>query len=109
MRIRRLRGRWREELPASAWRWLLLPVWLVFRPLVIIRNLLFDVGLRRGDEETIEYRERSPLVALRRFIAELRARTRATPLPAESEASAPFRIFADLASYEREVLGGERI
>lgn len=47
MKIRRLRGRWREELPASAWRWLLLPAWLVFRPLVSIRNLLFDIGLRR--------------------------------------------------------------
>ena len=47
MRVRRLRGRWREELPATAWRWLLLPAWLVFRPLVIIRNLLFDLGWRR--------------------------------------------------------------
>lgn len=46
MRIRRLRGRWREELPATAWRWLLLPAWLVFRPLVAIRNLLFDLGWR---------------------------------------------------------------
>ena len=46
MRIRRLRGRWREELPATGWRWLLLPAWLVFRPLVAIRNLLFDLGWR---------------------------------------------------------------
>lgn len=46
MRIRRLRGRWREELPATAWRWLLLPAWLVFRPLVALRNLLFDRGWR---------------------------------------------------------------
>jgi tetraacyldisaccharide 4'-kinase len=45
--IRRLRGRWREELPATAWRWLLLPAWLVFRPLVILRNRLFDLGWRR--------------------------------------------------------------
>lgn len=44
--VRRLRGRWREELPATAWRWLLLPAWLVFRPLVVIRNLLFDLGWR---------------------------------------------------------------
>jgi tetraacyldisaccharide 4'-kinase len=44
--IRRLRGRWREELPATAWRWLLLPAWLVFRPLVGLRNLLFDLGWR---------------------------------------------------------------
>lgn len=48
MKIRRLRGRWREELPATAWRWLLLPAWLVFRPLVVIRNLLFDLGWRKA-------------------------------------------------------------
>lgn len=46
MRIRRLRGRWREEIPATAWRWLLLPAWLVFRPLVVLRNWLFDQGWR---------------------------------------------------------------
>ncbi|HEX3132324.1 MAG TPA: tetraacyldisaccharide 4'-kinase [Planctomycetota bacterium] len=44
--IRRLRGRWREELPATAWRWLLLPGWLVFRPAVALRNALFDAGWR---------------------------------------------------------------
>jgi hypothetical protein len=47
----------------------------------------------------------SPLVALRAFVAELRARTRATALPAPGEPSAPFRIYPDLATYEREVLG----
>lgn len=47
MNVRGLRGRWREELPATAWRWLLLPGWLVFRPLVTLRNALFDVGWRR--------------------------------------------------------------
>ena len=47
MKVRWLRGRWREELPATAWRWLLLPAWLVFRPLVALRNLLFDLGWRR--------------------------------------------------------------
>lgn len=45
--IRRLRGRWREELPNTPWGWLLLPAWLVYRPLVILRNLLFDLGWRR--------------------------------------------------------------
>jgi hypothetical protein len=34
VKVLRLRGRWREEVPATAWRWLLLPAWLVFRPLV---------------------------------------------------------------------------
>jgi tetraacyldisaccharide 4'-kinase len=47
VRIRRLRGRWREELPATAWRWFLLPAWLVFRPLVTLRNALFALGWRR--------------------------------------------------------------
>ena len=47
MIIHRLRGRWREELPSTAWRWLLLPAWLVFRPLARLRNLLFDLGWRR--------------------------------------------------------------
>ncbi len=43
-----MRGRWREELPGTAWRWLLLPAWLVLRPLVAIRDLLFDLGWRRA-------------------------------------------------------------
>jgi tetraacyldisaccharide 4'-kinase len=46
VKIHRLRGRWREELPATAWRWLLLPGWLAFRPLVMLRNALFDLGWR---------------------------------------------------------------
>lgn len=50
----------------------------------------------------------SPLVALRALVAELRARTRAAALPREVDASAPFRIYADLASYEREAFGAER-
>jgi tetraacyldisaccharide 4'-kinase len=45
--VRGLRGRWREELPASPWGWLLLPAWLLFRPLVILRNAAFDLGWRR--------------------------------------------------------------
>jgi len=48
----------------------------------------------------------SPLAALRALVAELRARTRGVALPRESEPSAPFRIFAELAEYEREALGG---
>jgi len=47
VKISRLRGRWREELPATVWRWLLLPGWLVFRPLVALRNATFDRGWRR--------------------------------------------------------------
>ena len=43
----RLRGRWREELLATTWRWLLLPAWLMFRPLVWLRNLSFDLGWRK--------------------------------------------------------------
>jgi membrane associated rhomboid family serine protease len=50
----------------------------------------------------------SPLAALRAVVAELRARTRAVALPPESAPNAPFRIYADLASYEREALGAER-
>jgi hypothetical protein len=50
----------------------------------------------------------SPLAALRALVAELRTRTRAAALPREVEASAPFRIYADLASYEREAFGAER-
>lgn len=50
----------------------------------------------------------SPLAALRALVAELRARTRGVALPREAAASAPFRIYADLASYEREAFGAER-
>lgn len=51
----------------------------------------------------------SPLGALRALVAELRRRARAVALPEEAGASAPFRIFPDLASYQREVLGGEAL
>ena len=47
MIIVRLRGRWREELLATNWRWLLFPAWLIFRPLVWLRNLTFDLGWRK--------------------------------------------------------------
>lgn len=50
----------------------------------------------------------SPLAALRVLVAELRARTRGVALPRESEAGAPFRIYADLASYEREAFGAKQ-
>jgi hypothetical protein len=60
------------------------------------------------DPRTLVADEKSPLVALRKLIAELRTRTRAIALPRDVEANAPFRIYADLASYEREVLGGRR-
>ena len=46
MIIVRLRGRWREEILATNWRWLLLPAWLIFRPLVWLRNLNFDLAWR---------------------------------------------------------------
>jgi tetraacyldisaccharide 4'-kinase len=41
------RGRWREELPDTAARWLLTPAWLAFRPLVALRNAAFNHGWRR--------------------------------------------------------------
>jgi tetraacyldisaccharide 4'-kinase len=40
-------GRWREELPGTAARWLLLPAWCLYRPVVAARNLLYDVGALR--------------------------------------------------------------
>ena len=43
--ICRLSGRWREELPASRWRWLLLPAWCIYRPLVAVRGALYDLGI----------------------------------------------------------------
>jgi tetraacyldisaccharide 4'-kinase len=46
MSIKRCRGRWREELPGSPLRWLLLPGWLVLRPLIALRNWCFDFGWR---------------------------------------------------------------
>jgi tetraacyldisaccharide 4'-kinase len=39
-------GRWREELPGSPLRWLLLSGWCVLRPAIAIRNWLFDFGWR---------------------------------------------------------------
>ena len=47
MIIVRLRGRWREEILATNWRWMLLPAWLIFRPLVWLRNLSFDLAWRK--------------------------------------------------------------
>jgi membrane associated rhomboid family serine protease len=50
--------------------------------------------------------ETSPLKALRAFVAALATAAHAPLLPAEDVAGeAPLRIFADLATYEREVLG----
>jgi tetraacyldisaccharide 4'-kinase len=44
MEIRRGPGRWRDELPASPWRWLLAPAWCAYRPLVALRGLAYDRG-----------------------------------------------------------------
>lgn len=44
-RIVRCRGRWREELPASPWRPLLLPAWLAWRPIIGLRNRCYDARL----------------------------------------------------------------
>ncbi len=37
-------SRWREDLPGTLWRWLLLPGWLVFRPIVSLNRLWWDQG-----------------------------------------------------------------
>lgn len=58
------------------------------------------------DPRTLFEGHASPLAALRALVAALRARTRGVALPRESEPSAPFRIYAELADYEREALGG---
>lgn len=42
--IRRGPGRWRDELPASPWRWLLAPAWCAYRPLLALRGLAYDRG-----------------------------------------------------------------
>jgi tetraacyldisaccharide 4'-kinase len=47
MQVRCVRGRWREELPGSAARWLLLPAWLGLRPAIALRNAAFNYGWRR--------------------------------------------------------------
>ncbi len=60
------------------------------------------------DPRSLVEGQSSPLAALRALVAELRTRTRGMALPSESAANAPFRIYADLASYEREALGAEQ-
>ncbi len=37
-----VRGRWLEDLPDSPWRWLGLPGWLLWRPLIAARNSAWD-------------------------------------------------------------------
>jgi predicted RNA-binding protein YlqC (UPF0109 family) len=49
----------------------------------------------------------SPLQAIRAFAARVRERSRAESLPASAPDDAPFRIFADVASYQSEVLRAE--
>lgn len=44
MTLRRRRGRWREEIPSTVWRWLLLPAWAIYRSGTAIRNTLYDYG-----------------------------------------------------------------
>lgn len=87
---------------------------------VLLIDLVIGIGRGEGELRVVRLRadafdprtlvegHTSPLAALRALVAELRTRTRAIPLPRESEAGAPFRIYADLATYEREVLGAER-
>ncbi|HEU4430785.1 MAG TPA: hypothetical protein VFT98_18635, partial [Myxococcota bacterium] len=58
------------------------------------------------DPRTLVEGQSSPLAALRALVAELRARTRGAALPRETEPNAPFRIYTELAEYEREALGG---
>ena len=41
MRIHRVAGRWQEELPASPLRGLLFPGWLILRPLIALRGILY--------------------------------------------------------------------
>jgi hypothetical protein len=60
------------------------------------------------DPRTLVAGHSSPLAALRALVAELRQRTRGVALPRESTPGAPFRIYADLASYEREAFSAER-
>jgi hypothetical protein len=60
------------------------------------------------DPRTLVEGQASPLGALRALVATLRARTRGAALPREHDANAPFKIYADLASYEREALGAVR-
>lgn len=45
--IRRGPGRWRDELPASPWRWLLAPAWCAYRPLIALRGVAYDHGWLR--------------------------------------------------------------
>lgn len=63
MEIIRRRGRWREDLPGSAWRWLLLPAWGVYRAGVAFRNAAFDLGLRHPVHLTV------PVISVGNLIA----------------------------------------
>jgi len=56
------------------------------------------------DPRTLVEAERSPLKALRAFAAQLVAQSRAAALPGDADPEAPFKIFSDLARYQREVL-----
>ena len=42
--VRSMRGRWRDDVPAAAWRWLLLPAWIGYGAGVALRNRLFNAG-----------------------------------------------------------------
>ena len=48
MRILAHGRRWVEELPASPVRWLLIPAWLCYRPLIGLRNCAYDRGWLRS-------------------------------------------------------------
>ncbi|MEK7413005.1 MAG: tetraacyldisaccharide 4'-kinase [Planctomycetota bacterium] len=37
-------GRWREELPGTAWRWLFAPAWAGYATVVALRNAAYDCG-----------------------------------------------------------------
>jgi hypothetical protein len=90
---------------------------LAARPVVIVDLLLNWRSLEESELRAVRFRSdrfdprplapgaAGPLEALRAFVEQVLARSGAAPLPdAEAARAAPLRRFADLESYQREVL-----
>ncbi len=56
-------SRWKEDLPNTPWRWALWPAWAVYRPLVALRGIAYDHGLRPV------HRVAAPVIAIGNVIA----------------------------------------
>ncbi|NRA38851.1 MAG: tetraacyldisaccharide 4'-kinase [Planctomycetes bacterium] len=56
-------GRWGERIIHSSWRWIFFPLWCIYRPVVGLRNVLYDIQWKHS------YRLKVPVISVGNIIA----------------------------------------